>query len=125
MSSLITIGILGCIILLMLLIASVPVGFALALVGAFGFALAAGNPEAAYHLVVSVTYDNFSKYDLSVIPLFIFMGQIAFHAGISSRLSMRPTAGWGVSLAGLALRPWVPVRDSARFAALAQPARRQ
>ena len=86
MSSLITIGILGCIILLMLLIASVPVGFALALVGAFGFALAAGNPEAAYHLVVSVTYDNFSKYDLSVIPLFIFMGQIAFHAGISSRL---------------------------------------
>lgn len=86
MSSLITLGVLGCIVLLMLLLASVPVGFALALVGAVGFALAAGNPEAAYHLVVSVTYDNFSKYDLSVIPLFIFMGQIAFHAGISSRL---------------------------------------
>jgi len=86
MNSLIVIGIIGCIVLLMLLLSSVPVGFALALVGAVGFAVAAGNPDAAYHLVVSVSYDNFSKYDLSVIPLFIFMGQIAFHAGISRRL---------------------------------------
>lgn len=86
MNSLIALGILGCIVLLLLLLASVPVGFALALLGTIGFAVAAGNPDAAYHLVVSVTYENFSKYDLSVIPLFIFMGQIAFHAGISRRL---------------------------------------
>ena len=86
MNSLVAIGIVGCIVLLLLLLSSVPVGFALALVGAVGFAVAAHNPDAAYHLLVSVTYENFSKYDLSVIPLFIFMGQIAFHAGISRRL---------------------------------------
>ena len=86
MTSLIAIGIAGCVVLLLLLLASVPVGFALALVGTAGFAIAAGNPQAAYHLVVSVTYDNFSKYDLSVIPLFILMGQVAFYAGISRRV---------------------------------------
>ena len=86
MTSLAAIGILGCVILLTLLLLSVPVGFALMLVGAVGFAAVTGNPASAYHLLVSVTYENLSKYDLSVIPLFIFMGQIAFHTGISRRL---------------------------------------
>jgi len=31
-------------------------------------------------------FDTFSSYNLTVIPLFILMGQIAFHSGISSRL---------------------------------------
>ena len=31
-------------------------------------------------------FDVFSNYELTVIPLFILMGQIAFHSGISSRL---------------------------------------
>ena len=83
--SLATIGIVGGIILLLLLVLSVPVGFALALVGAVGFAIAQ-NPNSALHMLVSIFYENFTKYDLSVIPLFIFMGQIAFYAGISKRL---------------------------------------
>ena len=86
MISLSAIGIIGCILLLTLLLLSVPVGFALMLTGAIGFIAVTGNLASAYHLLVSVTYENFSKYDLSVIPLFIFMGQIAYHAGISRRL---------------------------------------
>ncbi|MBQ6472023.1 MAG: TRAP transporter large permease [Victivallales bacterium] len=86
MSFLVLLGIFGCLAILLLLMLSVPVGFALMLVGCIGFAIAAGNPHAAYHLLVSVTYDNFSNYGLSVIPLFILMGQLAFHAGISRRL---------------------------------------
>jgi C4-dicarboxylate transporter DctM subunit len=31
-------------------------------------------------------WDNFSSYSLTVIPLFVFMGQLAFHSGISKRL---------------------------------------
>lgn len=84
--SLTMIGIWGCILLLILLALSMPVGFALALVGCFGYALAIGDLSGAGHLLVSSCYETFSKYDLSVIPLFIFMGQILFHAGISRRL---------------------------------------
>ena len=40
-----------------------------------------GIPYAAKDL-----FDVFGSYNLTVIPLFILMGQISFHAGISSRL---------------------------------------
>ena len=43
MIPLMTIGLIGCIVLLLLLLSSVPVGFALALVGAVGFAVAAAT----------------------------------------------------------------------------------
>ncbi|NLF93475.1 MAG: TRAP transporter large permease [Oligosphaeraceae bacterium] len=80
------IGIIGFVLLLLLLFLSMPVGFVLAVVGCAGFAVITGSPAAAFHLVVSVTHDTFSKYDYSVIPLFIFMGQVAFHSGMSKRL---------------------------------------
>ncbi len=81
-----TIGILGFLLMLLLLFLSMPVGFVMAVVGCVGFAAVTGNLPAALHLTLSVTYDTFSKYDYSVIPLFIFMGQVAFHSGISRRL---------------------------------------
>ncbi len=37
-------------------------------------------------MVVTGLFDTFSSYSLTVIPLFVFMGQVAFHAGISKRL---------------------------------------
>ncbi|MBN1816738.1 MAG: TRAP transporter large permease [Sedimentisphaerales bacterium] len=79
------IGILGCIALLVLLTASMPVAFAMAVVGFIGFALIR-SPEAAMSMISMDVYQTFSSYDLTVIPLFVFMGQIAFHAGISRRL---------------------------------------
>jgi tripartite ATP-independent transporter DctM subunit len=38
------------------------------------------------NLLARDVWDVFSSYNLTVIPLFVFMGQIAFHAGISRRL---------------------------------------
>ncbi len=84
--NLLPLGILGCIALLAVIILSMPVGFALTLVGAVGFAIAVHNPGIAAHLLVSVFYENFTKYDLSIIPLFILMGQVSYHSGISRRL---------------------------------------
>jgi tripartite ATP-independent transporter DctM subunit len=80
------IGILGCILLIALLLSSMPVAFVMAVVGGVGFAAVIHNPDAAYHMMVSVLYGTFGKYELSVIPLFILMGQISFHSGISRRL---------------------------------------
>lgn len=79
------IGILGCIVLVLLLALSLPVAFTMAVVGFVGFALVV-TPSAALSLITSDLYETFSSYSLTVIPLFVLMGQIAFHAGISRGL---------------------------------------
>ncbi len=80
-----TIGLIGCVLLIILLLLSMPVGFSLAVVGTLGFAMIINFP-AACHMMISLFLETFSKYDYSVIPLFIFMGQVCFHSGISKRL---------------------------------------
>jgi tripartite ATP-independent transporter DctM subunit len=79
------VGILGCLALLILLFTSMPVAFAMIAAGLAGFALIV-TPQAAFSMVVADLYDTFASYSLTVIPLFVFMGQVAFHAGISRRL---------------------------------------
>jgi tripartite ATP-independent transporter DctM subunit len=71
--------------MILLLATSLPVAFAMALVGTVGFAIIV-SPSASLSMVSADIYETFSNYSLTVIPLFIFMGQIAFHTGISSRL---------------------------------------
>jgi TRAP-type mannitol/chloroaromatic compound transport system permease large subunit len=41
---------------------------------------------AALFLLARDVFSTFSSYGLTVIPLFVFMGQVSFHAGISKRL---------------------------------------
>lgn len=79
------IGIIGCIALIILLASSMPVAFVMAFVGTVGFAIIV-SPSAALSMVIADIYDTFSSYSLTVIPLFVFMGQVAFHTGISRRL---------------------------------------
>ncbi|MDO9573807.1 MAG: TRAP transporter large permease, partial [Candidatus Contubernalis sp.] len=44
------------------------------------------SPSAAFRVVAKDIYSTFSSYSLSVIPMFVFMGFLAFHSGIGSRL---------------------------------------
>ncbi len=83
--SLSTIGIIGIIILIVLLYSKMPVGFAMGFLGLIGFSYVV-NIDAGLNLLARDVWDVFSSYNLTVIPLFVFMGQIAFHAGISRRL---------------------------------------
>jgi tripartite ATP-independent transporter DctM subunit len=62
-----------------------PVGFAMGFLGLIGFSYVV-NFDAGLNLLARDVWDVFSSYNLTVIPLFVFMGQIAFHAGISRRL---------------------------------------
>ncbi len=96
------VGILGCILLLVLLMSSMPVAFVMAGVGLVGFAFIV-SPHAALSMIATDLYDTFSSYSLTVIPLFIFMGQIAFHAGISRRLFKTAYAWLGPLPGGLAM----------------------
>ena len=75
------IGLLGCALMVVMLASSMPVGFVMAVVGLIGFAQIVSAP-AALSMVVSDLYSTFTSASLTVIPLFVFMGQIAFHAEI-------------------------------------------
>jgi tripartite ATP-independent transporter DctM subunit len=82
----VTIGLFGLAALVALLFfTKMPVGFAMALVGFCGFA-AVVNPRAAMSSMTSSLWEVFSSYGLTVIPFFIFMGNICFSAGVSNRL---------------------------------------
>jgi tripartite ATP-independent transporter DctM subunit len=96
------IGIIGIIVLFILLATSMPVGFVMAAVGTAGFALIV-NPSAALSVLVTDIFDTFSSYSLTVIPLFVFMGQIAFHSGISGRLFDAAYHWFGPLPGGLAM----------------------
>ena len=79
------VGLAGIALLFVLLASSMPVAFAMTLVGVVGFAAVVSVP-AALSVLAPDYYDVFSSYGLTVIPLFVFMGQVAFHTGISKKL---------------------------------------
>ena len=96
------IGLLGMAFLFLLLASSMPVAFAMTLVGTIGFAVVVNAP-AALHVLVTDWYDTFSNYGLTVIPLFVFMGQVAFHTGISKKLFDAAHCWFGWLRGGLAM----------------------
>ena len=79
------IGVLGLAALFILIFSRMPVGFLMMGIGIVGFASVV-SPAAALNMAAKDLFDVFGSYNLTVIPLFILMGQIAFHAGISGRL---------------------------------------
>ena len=84
--SLTVIGLTGIVILLlMLFFLGIPVGFAMGIVGFCGFCYIISF-KAGLNMLSSVLWETFSKYGLTVIPLFIFMGQIAFYSGVNEKL---------------------------------------
>jgi tripartite ATP-independent transporter DctM subunit len=78
-------GIIGLFLVLALFFTGIELGFAMALVGFFGFSYVV-SVKAGLNLMAKDVFDVFSSYGFTVIPLFIFMGQIAFNAGIAKRL---------------------------------------
>ncbi|MCP4682308.1 MAG: TRAP transporter large permease [Desulfobacterales bacterium] len=80
-----SIGIIGIAILIFMLFSNMPVGFVMGMLGFLGFSYVV-NLDAGLSLLARDVWSIFSSYSLTVIPLFVFMGQIAFHSGISRRL---------------------------------------
>jgi C4-dicarboxylate transporter DctM subunit len=79
------IGTIGLTLVLFLFFTGIELGFAMALVGFLGFSYLVST-GAALNLLAKDVFDVFSSYGFTVIPLFIFMGQIAFNAGIAKRM---------------------------------------
>ena len=80
-----TIGLVGIGALLLLIFARVPVAVAMGLVGFSGYAALNGIPKALI-VLGQVPFDIGTSYSLSVVPLFVLMGDLAMRAGMSGRL---------------------------------------
>jgi len=85
MSESVIIGLIGIVFLLVLMFTRLAVAYTMAVVGFIGFCYLT-TMQAGLNLLSRDLYDVFSSYSLTLIPLFVFMGYIAFYAGTSSRL---------------------------------------
>jgi tripartite ATP-independent transporter DctM subunit len=109
-----TAAILGLILLFVLMALRMPVSFAMILAGFLGNAYMISTDAAIYMLTTNV-WDQLSSYGLSVIPLFVFMGQLAYHSGITERLYNAAYKWVGRLPGGLAA---TTILSSAGFAAI-------
>jgi hypothetical protein len=98
----VTVGIIGLGVMIVLMFAGMPIGFAMGLVGFLGFAYLNGF-DAALALAGMVPYRTLSDYGFSVIPLFMLMGAFSFAAGISSDLYQCRPEDDGSGSGGLAM----------------------
>ena len=97
------VGIVGIVILLaVLFFLGMPVGFAMAIVGFCGFWYIVSF-KAALSMVGADIWDIFSKYGLTVVPLFVFLGYVAFNSGIAERLYKAAYQWFGHLRGGLAI----------------------
>ncbi|MBL8337613.1 MAG: TRAP transporter large permease [Rhodoferax sp.] len=101
-------------IMLVLMAIRVPIAIAMFVAGATGYVAQSGWAPLASFLNTQ-TFARFASYDLSVIPLFILMGQFATQGGISRALFAFASAVMGRFQGGLAM---AAVLASAAFGAI-------
>ena len=96
------IGILGIVVMILVFMTRMPVAYVMALIGFLGFGTVVSF-NGALNLLAKDFYEVFSNYDLTTIPLFILMGQLAFSSGISRRLYDSAYKFLGAIRGGLAI----------------------
>jgi tripartite ATP-independent transporter DctM subunit len=94
-------GIVGFVGLFVLLALRMPIGIAMMLVGFVGISVL-NNTDAALHTLGSFPYAYSSVYELSVIPLFVLMGNFAAASGMGRDLYTAAYAWVGHRRGGLA-----------------------
>ncbi len=108
------VGLAGIACLVILLTLGMYIGMAMALIGFLGLCILVGA-EAGVHILGITPLAEGSSYTLSVIPLFVLMGQFAFISGISTDIYKTVYAWMGHFRGGLAM---ATVMACAGFAAV-------
>lgn len=96
------IGLAGLVTLVGLIAARVPIAFGMILVGGVGVTILNG-PGIFLSQLKDLAYLQFSIYDLSVIPMFVLMGNIASRSGLSQELFRAANAWVGWARGGVAM----------------------
>jgi len=90
-------------VLLFLIFVRVPIGLSMLLCGLGGAWMVYGTHMPILNQLKQVTYSTFSNYSLSVIPLFLLMGQFAALGGLSQALFKAAEAWIGHRKGGVAM----------------------
>lgn len=97
------IGLAGFIVLLALLALRLPVAVALIVVGGIGHVVVSGSTTAILAHLETALFYQVSTYALSVVPLFLLMGQLAARSGLAAALFRLGAAGVGHYPGGLGM----------------------
>ena len=92
----------GLVILVVVMFAGVPIAVAMAAVGGLGLTMILGFAPAMA-MVGQTTFDTGLSYPLSVVPLFVLMGNLVTRAGLSDELYAACHAWLGHRRGGLAM----------------------
>lgn len=115
-------SIVGFTVLIALVFLRLPLAFAMGVVGFLGFwYINDYNWNAAMSMAARRIIDTGQDYSLSVIPLFILMGNLVTRAGLSNELYRACNAFVGHRKGGLSMSTILLVAASRQFAALASP----
>ncbi|MGB3246493.1 MAG: TRAP transporter large permease [Sulfitobacter sp.] len=91
-------------VLLIMIFLRAPIGLAMLLCGFGGWYMAmGGNPTPLLAKLKSETYTTFSSYSLSIIPMFLLMGQFATLSGMSTALFKAAESFLGHRRGGVAM----------------------
>ena len=78
-------GVIGIALLFLLFAAGMPIGFVMALVGWLGYVYLV-SLDAGLHILGLTFFAGGASYTLSVISLFVLMGQFAAQSGMSREI---------------------------------------
>lgn len=81
----------------------VPIALAMAMTGFFGTWYVLGTPAAPMASLKTLSYETFSSQGLSIVPLFLLMGQFATRTGMSSALFKAASDWLGHRKGGVAM----------------------
>jgi tripartite ATP-independent transporter DctM subunit len=100
------VGLAGLAALVALIAIRIPIAYTMILVGGVG-AMVLNDPRIVLAQLKNLAYSQFSIYDLSVLPMFVLMGNLASRAGLSRDLFRAANAwlGWmrgGVAMSAIA-----------------------
>jgi tripartite ATP-independent transporter DctM subunit len=102
-------------LLFALLFLGVPIGFGMALTGFLGIIVANKTLAPSLAMLAIGPYDMSAWYMLTVVPMFILMGELAFRSGISNELFETASKWFGRARGGIAMSA---VAGCAGFAAI-------
>ncbi len=90
-------------VLLLMIFLRVPIGLSMFIVGLGGLYFVTGGWTVAPAKLKSETYSTFSSYSLSIVPMFLLMGQFATLGGMSTALFKAAEAWLGHRRGGVAM----------------------
>lgn len=112
--SLTVMAVLGLVFLFVLILLRMPISFSMFIAGFLGL-LVVASPKAAFNVLTGDVWNQFSSYTMTVIPMYILMGEIVFRTGVTESLFQSAYKWVGQFRGGMAA---TVVLASAGFAAI-------